>query len=142
MFQCRKRPQSFGVSPRGFDPNRALSRRGQAHFVRQHLADVRAQAQAVEARLGQHDRVVISALQLLDARIHVSAKFEHLQIVPLVKQLRLAAQAARADARALRQGLPAWRRSKKAARRARLPSCQWRRSSSLPGNSVGTSFML
>ncbi len=47
IFKPFKDAQSFSISRASLDPNRALSRGGQAHLVRQHFADVGAQAQAV-----------------------------------------------------------------------------------------------
>ncbi len=101
-----------------------------------------AQAQAIEARLGQNDSVVIPALQFFDSSIHIAAKFEHPQIASRMEQLRLPAQAARTDSRPCGQFLerksPRW----KAARRAHPRRLQTAAIVKPPGISVGTSFML
>ena len=73
---------------------------GRANIRRQDFSNIRGQSQAIKSGLGQHDRVIITALQLGDACVHISAQVQNLQIISRMEQLRLPAQTARAHARA------------------------------------------
>ena len=48
--------------------------------------------------LRQDERVVLAAVQLPQSRFHVAANFQHLQIGPLMQELRPAAKTASVDA--------------------------------------------
>ena len=67
------------------------------------LGDLRRQAEALQPRGGENDRIVVTLLQALDACRHVAAQLEQHHIRTGACQERAAPQAAGADARTLRQ---------------------------------------
>ena len=87
----------------GLDAQRALAGGGAKIFGIEALADPIGFAQAVEAGGGEQNRVDLAFGQLAQARIHVAAKFDGLNVGAQRLQLRAAALAAGAHARAVRQ---------------------------------------
>ena len=86
-----------------FDAERSLSR-GRAHDFRgDDLLDQFRLAQALQPGRGQNDGVVFSLFEFAQARVDVAAQGMNVEIGANGLQLRLTAQAAGADARALRQ---------------------------------------
>ena len=99
--------RSGGIAFANFDPQRSLARSG-AHDIRGNdLFDEFRLAQALQSSRGQDDGVVFSLLEFAQARVHVAAQRMNVEIGPDGLQLRLPAQAGRADARALWQILKA-----------------------------------
>ena len=79
------------------DAERALARRRQADGRIEQAADAPAQAQAFQARGGQHDGVVVAAIELAEPGVEVAAQRLDRQLRMARADLRLAAQAGRAD---------------------------------------------
>ena len=59
--------------------------RGQHHVRVHHLRHARRRTQPIHARLGQHDRVEFSGVELLQPRVHVPAHVDHFQIRPVCR---------------------------------------------------------
>lgn len=76
---------------------------GQDYLARQHLCDAVGKAEALEAGHGQDDGIEVLALELLEPRVDIATQVRNLEVRPRMQQLCLAAQARRADLRALRQ---------------------------------------
>src|SRR5271165_3226717 len=93
--------RGFRVFHAGFDGDGALPHGRQGNFGRKGFGDFLAPAEAVESRFGKNDGVVLAAFDFAQARVHVAPEFANIQIGAVMAQLRLAAQAAGADARAL-----------------------------------------
>jgi hypothetical protein len=98
-----KPPQSILACP-AFDRERPLTHRGQHDIARQNLGCVLGEAEPLEPAQREHHRVDLSAVELLEPRVHIAADRHDHQIGPLAQQLRLPAQRRRADLRILRQG--------------------------------------
>ncbi len=96
-----------GVAEADFDAERALSG-GRAHDLGlDDFLDVLGFAEALEAGGGQNHGVVFALFQLAHAGVHVAAQGKNLKVGAELLELGLTAQAAGADAGALRQFLDA-----------------------------------
>ena len=123
---CEESRSSSASSARASMPIAPCPAAGRQRSVESTSVMRSAISQAVEAGFGQDDGVVIAPRNLRQPRVHVSANLEHLQIRTAKAQLRLAAQAARAHARALRQLLEANPTARHQARRAHRRACRSR----------------
>src|SRR5271157_703941 len=101
VIELAENVRGFRVVHASFDGDSALSHRGQGNFGRKGFRDFLAPAEAVETCFGENDGVVFAAFDFAEARIHVAAQFANIEIRAVMAQLRLAAEAAGADARAL-----------------------------------------
>ena len=95
----RKRPRIVGPA---FDADDTLADRRQARAQIQVRGDARLQSEAKEPGAGQHDRIQFAVVEALDAAAYVAAQRFYLEIRAGGEDLRLAAQAGGAYARARR----------------------------------------
>jgi hypothetical protein len=91
----------FGIAKAAFGGNRALTDGGEKNIGRESFGDAIAPAETVEAGFGEEDGVVFTALRFAEAGVDIAAKVADIEVGANVAKLRLAAQAAGADARAL-----------------------------------------
>ena len=112
--------RGLGVARARFDSERALAD-GRKHDVRVHnLRDSCRSAEAIDAGDGQHDGVEFAGVEFFQARVHVAAQIQRIEIGTSVAELRLAAQAAGADARARRKTFQSCGRCGRSGNRADL----------------------
>ena len=95
--------KGFHVAFANLDTQGSLAGGGAKIFRVEALANVVGFAQAVEAGGSEQDRVDLAFGELAQARIHVAAKLDGLNVLAQGLQLRAAALAAGAHARAARQ---------------------------------------
>ena len=107
-----------GVVRARFDSERSLADGGEHNVRVHHLRDAGGSAEAIHSGDGQNDGVEFSRIEFFQARVHVAAQIEHFEIGTIVTELRLAAQAAGADARARMEGLSGCARCGKSSSRA------------------------
>src|SRR6267154_731828 len=91
----------FVVGEAAFRGDCALAHGGEKNIGCESFGYAIAPAQAVQAGFGQEDGVVLAALRFAETSVDVAAKIAHIEVGTNVAKLRLAAQAAGTDARAL-----------------------------------------
>ena len=103
IVQRRAQREDRRVVIAAFDRDGALRGCGQPLRCVQSRADAGVEPEALQAGAGQHDGVVVPAIEFRQPRVDVAAQVQQLQVGPQRAQLRLPTQRRRADARALRQ---------------------------------------
>src|SRR5580700_825763 len=96
-----------GVAQANFDAEGALSGGGAHDFGRNNVFDQFRFAQTIQSGGGEDDGVVFALLEFAQAGVDVAAQGMNVKVGADSFELRLAAQAAGADARTLRQFLEA-----------------------------------
>ena len=99
----QQRGDDVGAIGAAFERERALPDGGQAVLRIEQRRDPLAEAQPLQTRGGEDDRVVLALVELAQPRVDVAAQRHDRQQRIALAQLRFAAQARRADARAARQ---------------------------------------
>src|SRR6266446_253433 len=91
----------FGIGQAAFGGDCSLTHGGQKNIRSKGFGDAIAPAEAVQAGFGEEYAIVFAALRFAQASVDIAAKIADIEIGTNVAKLRLAAEAARADARSL-----------------------------------------
>jgi hypothetical protein len=86
------------------DADGTLTDGGHEDFRLKDFGNSSTESEAVEAGFSEKDSIVFTAFDFAQARVHVAAEFADVEIGACVTNLRLTAEAAGAEARALAQG--------------------------------------